>query len=374
MSATSSPSLSVPTIDLADLTGGDPEKARKAETDLRLAFGTLGLVYVKGHGIDNAELLRFYDAFRSFVARDAAAKMPYASAQNWYQRGWTPPNTEVAVAAGGQPDFKECYFVAPYDADPDLARQFPELYPPNIFPNPAVPGFEEGFIKLGRSLHEAGTVLLRGCARALGLEAEAFTKLAAKGAHVTRVLNYLPLEEKQVGSGILWGEEHTDFNMLTLLPGGRFYDPSGKPAAPPDDKSGLFLRTRATAEHPQGRQVRGRAPEGCITVQVGQQLEILTGGALLATPHVITAPGVAAWSRLSSAHFVHVSADEVLYPLPAFRNEKSMRDYGPPALAGTYAIKTLVDIGLAPKSALERLGYRHYDRLDTMRAHGQSAS
>ena len=44
-----------------------------------------------------------------------------------------------------------------------------------------------------------------------------------------------------------------------------------------------------------------------------------------------------------------------------------MRAYGPPVLAGTYSIKTLVDIGLAPKSALEKLGYRHYDRLSSLR-------
>jgi hypothetical protein len=37
-------------------------------------------------------------------------------------------------------------------------------------------------------------------------------------------------------------------------------------------------------------------------------------------------------------------------------------------LAGTYAIKTLVDIGLAPREALDKLGYRHYDRLAALRA------
>ena len=40
----------------------------------------------------------------------------------------------------------------------------------------------------------------------------------------------------------------------------------------------------------------------------------------------------------------------------------------PPVLAGTYAIKTLVDIGLAPPSALDGLGYRHYARLAQARA------
>jgi hypothetical protein len=37
-------------------------------------------------------------------------------------------------------------------------------------------------------------------------------------------------------------------------------------------------------------------------------------------------------------------------------------------LAGTYAIKTLVDLGLAPPSALDTLGFRHDARLAAQRA------
>jgi len=360
--------LPIPTVDLADIASADADRRKPAEEALRRAFRQFGLVYVKGHAVDPAALGRFYDAFRAFVARPADEKAPFGRADLWYQRGWTPPNTEIAVASGGQPDFKECYFAAPYDADPELALQYPELYPPNVWPTPEPAGFRDGFLGLGRALHEAGQTLLECCARSLGLPADAFTRRGAKGAHVTRVLNYLPLREDQVNTPIVWGEEHTDFNMLTLLPGGRFYDPAGKPAPKPDDKSGLFLRTRADADAPAGTMVRGLAPEGCITVQVGQELEILTGGELLATPHVITAPGVPGWSRLSSAHFVHMSCDEVLYPLREFLTDAARKEYGPPVLAGTYSMKTLVDIGLAPKAAIDRLGYRHYDRLEAMRA------
>jgi isopenicillin N synthase-like dioxygenase len=53
-----------------------------------------------------------------------------------------------------------------------------------------------------------------------------------------------------------------------------------------------------------------------MVAQVGQQLEILTGGTLVATPHVIAAPGVPNYSRLSSAHFVHVRTDVILPTLP----------------------------------------------------------
>lgn len=360
--------MNIPTLDLADLTVEDPARFERGAAAIRDAFGTYGLVYIENHGVDTRALERFYDAFGAFIARPEEAKRPHGRADLWYQRGWTPPNTEVAVASNGQPDFKECYFVAPYPPDEDATIEFPQLYPENVWPAEAPPYFQEGFLALGRALHEAGLKLLRGAAVALGLPEMTFADLCDKAPHVTRALQYLPLTAAQVDTDIVWGEEHTDFNLLTLLPGGRFLDTQGRPAPKPDDKSGLSLRTRAMPSEPKGRLVRGTAPAGCIVAQVGQQLEILTGGTFLATPHVITAPGVPGWQRQSAAHFMHVHTNTVLFPLPRFRTRDVARDYAPPVLAGTYDIKTLVDIGLAPASALDQLGYRHYDRLNRMRA------
>ena len=360
-------SPNIPTVDLNDLRSGDPARVAIACASIREAFGVYGLVYVKNHGVDSAGVMRLYDEFRTFSARPIAEKQSYARSDLWFQRGWTPPNTEVAVAGGGQPDFKECYFMAPYENDPALEAQYPELYPPNVWPEGGNE-FRAEYIKMGRALHETGLALLRGAALSLGLAESLFADICEGGAHVTRILHYLGLAPEQVNTGILWGEEHTDFNLLTLLPGGRFFNPEGNLAPKPDDKSGLFLRTRGTPESPAGVHVQGRPPEGCVVAQIGQQLEILTGGAFIATPHVITAPGIAGWTRDSSAHFMHSNANRVLYPLPEFQTAEAMRAYGPPVLAGTYSIKTLVDIGLAPKSALEKLGYRHYDRLITQRA------
>ncbi|QQR41393.1 isopenicillin N synthase family oxygenase [Myxococcus xanthus] len=361
-------SLNIPTVDLADLASDDSARVERAAAAIREAFGVFGLVYLKNHGVDTQALNRFYDAFAAFIGRPAEEKKPYGRADIWYQRGWTPPNTEVAVASNGQPDFKECYFVAPYPNDAQSALEFPELYPENVWPQNAPPYFEDGIMTLGRSLHEAGLKLLRGSAVALGLPETLFTDLCDRAAHVTRALQYLPLTNAQVNTDIVWGEEHTDFNLLTLLPGGRFLDPDGSPAPGPDNKSGLYLRTRATPDAPNGLKVRGTAPAGCIVAQVGQQLEILTGGTFLATPHVITAPGVPGWQRQSAAHFMHVHTNTVLFPLEKFRSADAVRNYAPPVLAGTYDIKTLVDIGLAPASALDKLGYRHYDRLNRQRA------
>ena len=359
-------SLAIPTVDLDDLRSNDDARVGAACAAIRDAFGTYGLAYVKNHGVDPAVLDRVYNGFREITRLPTEEKQRLARPADWYQRGWTPPNTEVAVAGAGQPDFKECYFAAPYASDPELAAQFPELFPANVWPT-GKDAWQADYIAMGRALHEAGSALLRGAAKALGLPEATFTAICENGAHVTRILHYLALAPEQVSQGVLWGEEHTDFNLLTLLPGGRFVDPSGSVAPKPDDKSGLFLRTRGTPENPNGVQVRGRPPADCIVAQIGQQLEILTGGLFVATPHVITAPGVPAWTRDSSAHFIHANATRTLYPLPQFTTDAARHSYGPPVLAGTYSIKTLADIGLAPKSVIDKLGYRHYDRLDAQR-------
>lgn len=357
----------IPVVDLKDLSSPRQQDQDRAAEALRHAFGFYGLVYIRNHGIDPEELEAFYDSFIEVTDRDEAEKQTWSMPDIWFQRGWTPPNTEKAIVAGGQPDFKECFFIAPEPTDPIGKLNYPQIYADNVWPNDAET-FRTNYMSIGHQLHEVGLSLLRGCARALGLKPFRFEESVWQGPHVTRALRYLPLTEEQVETGVLWGEEHTDFNLLTLLPGGRFLDEDVNYCPRPDDRSGLYLRTRPTKEHPRGQMVQGKTPPGCIVAQVGQQLEILTGGTFLATPHVIKAPGSTGYSRVSMAHFIHLHSQQVLFPLEPFQDEEIVRAYSPPVLAGTYGTKTLVDIGLAPQEALSQLGYRHYDRLGSIRA------
>ena len=357
--------LSIPTVSMADLASSRRGARERSVDAIREAFGNYGLVYVADHGISDELRDRFYGAFGAFCDKPTEYKQRLSRPEIWYQRGWTPPNTERAVVAGGQPDFKECYFAAPEPLDPIARGQYPEIYAKNVWPE--IDGFSDAYHDMGHALHDVGRRLLRGACQALGLKPFSLEASIHGGPHVTRALRYLPLGADQVGTDVLWGEEHTDFNLLTLLPGGRFFAPDGARAARPDDACGLYLRTRATTEHPQGQMVLGRAPEGCIIAQVGQQLEILTGGTFLAPPHIVKPPRAVGWSRMSAAHFIHMHAHETVYPLAPFRTEETVAAYSPPVLAGTYGTKTLVDIQLAPAAALHKLGYRHYDRLQTAR-------
>lgn len=360
----------VPSIDLDDLHTDDAERLDRAAASIHEGYGMYGLVTIAGHGLDMAAVDAYYESFNEVLARSDEEKQQYHRADIWYQRGWTPPNTEAAVVAQGQRDYKECWFAAPLPGDPEARAFYPELFADNVWPDQA-DRFRDLHMALGARLHAVGLDLLRGCERALGLDEGTFDALTSGAAHVTRALRYLPLTPEEAGTGVLWGEEHTDFNLLTLLAGGRFFDPEGRTRPRPDDRSGLYLRTRSTAEHPRGLMVPGRAPADHIVSQVGQQLEILTGGAFHATPHVIKSPSTPGWSRANLAHFVHVHPLRTLMPLPPFRTPEAIEIYRPPVLAGTYAIKTLVDISLAPASALDVLGYRQYGRLADIRADGE---
>lgn len=365
---------SVPIVDLAELVHHDRATRERAAAAIREGFGTYGLIYVANHGVDLALRDRLFDRFVAFTEYAAADKEPLNRGDIWYQRGWTPPNVERAVVAGGQPDFKECYFAAPIPTDPSCQIEYPQIFADNVWPAADLGGFRDDYLALGQQLHEAGLSLLYGVALALGLSDRTFDRRVEGGAHVFRLLRYLPVTAEQLAQGVVWGEEHTDFNLLTLLPGGRFHDPDGAACERPDAASGLYLRTRPTKTEPRGHKVLGKPPTGCVVAQVGQQLEILTGGELLATPHVITAPKTPGYTRVSGAHFIHLHPHQMVFPLERFRTPETLAAYAPPVLAGTYAIKTLVDIGLAPATALDRLGYRHYARLAQIRAQEAAGS
>ena len=356
----------IPILNLEDLSSPSLERRAQATASITEAFGRYGLIYIQNHGIEAEELDAFYEAYLKFTSSSAEEKEKLSRGDIWFQRGWTPPNTERAVVAGGQPDFKECYFAAPEPLDQDAALQYPEIYAENIWPE-GNDAFRDHYMSIGHQLHEIGLALLRGCAQSLGIEPYRFEAAVFGGPHVTRSLRYLPLNDEQIGTDILWGEEHTDFNLLTLLPGGRFLDPEGVRCPRPDENGGLYLRTRPNKENPNGMMLRGKAPEGCIVAQVGQELEILTGGTFLATPHVIKPPSKSGYSRVSMAHFIHLHAHQILFPMKPLRTPEAIRAYSRPVLAGTYGTKTLVDINLAPAEALSQLGYRHYDRLDAIR-------
>lgn len=285
----------------------------------------------------------------------------------WHQRGFSPPGTEEAVLAAGQRDHKVNWF-AGVVRDPrwsEYATHYPTLFAENVWPDEGalgVPGFRSGYERTGRLAHDVGFHSLVACELGLGLPEKTLTRLLTGGPHISRALTYLALHEKDVGTDVLWGEEHTDFNALTVIPAWMFLDAETMEATEySDDQCGLWIKRVA-----DNRLMKVKVPQGAMVVQLGQALEILTGGKLMATPHIVRPPLAAGIVRSSYAHFMHFDSLTMLLPLDQFRDEPKAPNYSMPKLAGTFEIATLVDIGLAPASALSSLSY-NYDALRATR-------
>ena len=225
--------------------------------------------------------------------------------------------------------------------------------------------------RAGLALHVAGLKLLRGAALALGLSEDTLRRaVRERPARVRACCTTCRSRAEQMNTGILWGEEHTDFNLLTLLPGWALPRPRGQGrAARPTTRAGLYLRTRADARAPRrAAGARHARRPAASSRRWASSWRSSAAAPSSRRPHVITAPRHARLARSVRRALRAPAHQHGALPAPALRTAEAVRAYAPPVLAGTYAIKTLVDIGLAPPSALDQLGYRHYDRLDAQRA------
>ncbi len=351
------PHVSIPVTSLADLAGADTEARERAARTISHGFRQFGVVYVRDHGVAWERVEDLYRELAAFCGGPAEEREALERPESWWQRGWVP-----AGAAGDGSKVKESFLAGLEPPDRDSQLQHPELHAENVWPE-GRDAFREAFTEVGRELHRVSLTLLRGCALALGVNEDKLVDRVTGGPHLSRALRYLPLNLDQAKARVRWGEEQTDFGLLTVLPCSQYTDPAGRPGPAPDPVCGLFVKTRTTEVRPAGMVVPASAPPGCLVARVGQQLEILSGGTFLATPHHVRAPKVPAFGRSCAVHTLHVHARRRLLPMDPFRTDEAVAAYAPPVLAGTFLTKTMVDRGLAPPSAADRLGYRHYDRI-----------
>jgi len=109
-----------------------------------------------------------------------------------------------------------------------------------------------------------------------------------------RLLYYFPVKnkpsqrnssdsEEKEASKDSWIGWHNDSGFLTAL-AGDFYinDETGEILLnSPDPKSGLYIMNRS------GEEIHIQIPKDCMAVQLGECVQIITGGGLVATPHCV---------------------------------------------------------------------------------------
>lgn len=299
-------------LPVLDLRGLETSSGR---AQLRQVTHEVGFFYLTGHGVPQELVDEVLAVARRFFALPMADKMAIEMVGSPHFRGYTRLGGELTE---GRTDWRE-----QIDIGPDLPAvpgagtgsipAYLNLQGPNRWP-PALPELRAVIERWDAALSAVGLRLLRQWALSLGAPGDVFD--AAFGDHpatLIKVVRY-PGRHGDVPAGGASGSAddsagrsqgvgaHKDAGVLTLL----LVDPESR---------GLQVEDR------DGTWIDAPPVPGAFIVNIGELLEVATGGYLRATRHrVLALPGAA--ERISVPYFFNPALDAVVPQLPL-----------PPALA-----------------------------------------
>lgn len=107
------------------------------------------------------------------------------------------------------------------------------------------------------------------------------TDLVTNGKyHIGRLLHYFAFETKETVEDD-WCGWHNDHGALTALTSSMYIDKDGNEVDFKETNGGLFAKNRFT------EATKILIPKDMMAFQLGESAQILTGGALEATPHCV---------------------------------------------------------------------------------------
>ena len=280
--------MSVPVIDIARFgTGG-----RRARMSMAAALGSacrdIGFFHIVGHRVGHGVITAMQQATAELFRLPDDAKRALCVRPGDY-RGYIPfaafGNNARATDTDRYEGFKLHREVAPDDP----IRAACDLHGPNRWP-PYLPGFRRAVLDYWRAMDGLAGELLRLFALALGLDERRLLAYFDDALTNMTLLRYPPVERPRTGSGI---HPHRDIDAFTVV-----Y---------PGNVPGLEVLTRA------GRWVDIAPMEGAFVVNVGNMMELWSGGRFVSTPHRVTSPVDA--ERHSFPYFAIPRHDVLIEPL-----------------------------------------------------------
>jgi len=273
----------IPLVDISD-TASVVEEIEKASRDI-------GFVYISGHGIPAVTIERARSAVIEYFSLPQDVKDGDCITRDNY-RGYIALGFFSPNSGDGAADRYEGYKLH-FEVDAaDLACQACDLYGPNKWP--ASPGnFKQSLLAYWHECDRVAALLLTVYAQILGVDENEFLKLFETPLTNMTLLHYPPQAANADGIGI---HPHKDTDALTILA----RDPVG----------GLQVRCRGAEEW-----LTVEPPGDALVVNIGDLMELWSGGYLVSTPHrVVNATGA---ERYSFPYFAVPGHDTIVAPLMA---------------------------------------------------------
>ena len=279
------------------------------ETDGFAVFDRCGIPSVLFDSLEH-ELGRFFNL-------DLATKQQYERADIGRQRGYTSPRTEHAR-----------------DQPPEAAdlKEFWQDGPPNsenlgLLPN-LVTGYSV-FDQTRGAFHDAlrgqVDVILRVIAPILDVNPDWLVNYAAGGDDIVRYLRYFSLAGVDFPQGTVRSAPHTDINLITLL---------------------LTRGKGLTVENTRGERVEVDIGPRQLVVQMGDMIDVLSGGRLPATKHWVENPDDLNTERSSIALFNHPAPLRWVDVLPHLKPSDGPLANWDARTERSFTFERLIEIGI----------------------------
>lgn len=253
--------MSIPVIDIRSLVE-DTEAKPSVARQISIACKESGFFYLQGHGIDTRLQHELERLSRQFFRQSLDAKMQISidkGGKAW--RGYFPIGGELTA---GKPDLKEgLYFGEQLSHDHPLVKAGTPLHGPNLFPE--ILGFETVVMNYMKALTSLGHQIMQGLALSLELPINFFeNRYMQHPLTLFRIFHY-PAPTPEHLAQRRWGVgEHTDYGVLTILK--------------QDRVGGLQVYT-------QGKWTDAPYIEDTFICNLGDMLDLMTGGYYRSTPH-----------------------------------------------------------------------------------------
>ena len=313
----------VPSLDLADFTGGDVEKKKSFVAALGEAYNNIGFVAIKNHGLSDTLTSQLYAIVKKFFSLPDEIKQKYELSELFGQRGYIGKGKEHAKGRTTG-DLKEFFHIGQevVDGDPIKAE-----YPDNIWPG-ELSEMEEVGMEAYKTLENTGKQILRAIALYLNQEEHYFEDKVHNGNSILRPIHYCPIENLDaVPEDAVRAAEHGDINLITLLMGA--------------SADGLQVLRR------DGKWIPITALPDQLVVNVGDMMARLTNDKLKSTIHRVVNPPkeLMKTSRFSIPFFMHPRSEMNLTCLESCIDDEHPKKYTD-MTAGEFLHERLAEIGL----------------------------
>jgi isopenicillin N synthase-like dioxygenase len=270
-------------LPVLDLTDADKEPT-SFRARLREAAHDSGFFYLLGHGVPRTQFDEVIGLARQFFALALDAKNEISQFNSPQFRGYSRLGGELT---NGRVDWREQIDIGPERRVIEGAEGYWRLQGPNLWPSKPS-AFRTAFERWDAALSAVGLRLLRHWAVSLGADEGVFdAAFATLPATLIKVVRYPGTDETPQGVGV-----HKDSGVLTLL----LVEP---------DSEGLQV------ELGHDEWIDVPPVPGALIVNIGELLEVATGGYLRATRHRVRAPRPGK-DRVSIPYFLNPALDALV--------------------------------------------------------------